>query len=153
MRNEDAMIGARGASTGRADNAGRLAMRAGLIALTFSALAVMPLAAEPLVPEGHCAVVVASTQTIEDARDVAYSIREFDQVAIYESVNGWYAVTVGYLETRRQAETLRRWKRAGRTPQDAYCAPGARFVARVEWSTGAGREMIGVPEISRSSGD
>ncbi|MCC5966116.1 MAG: hypothetical protein JJU24_08255 [Natronohydrobacter sp.] len=94
----------------------------------------MAIAQTTLVPEGQCAVVVASRQTIEDARNyIERNIIDPAGTVVFRSQNGWYAISIGALATEIQADWLAREKSAGRVPGDAYCSMGARFEAVVAW--------------------
>lgn len=95
----------------------------------------MAIAQTNLIPEGQCAVIVASRQTIEDTQN--YIKRNFVEPStaalVFGSQNGWYAISIGLLPTEIQAEWLTREKSAERVPEDAYCSMGTRFVSVAVW--------------------
>lgn len=89
--------------------------------------------AQDMVPRGQCAVVVASRPSISDA--VAY-IREnnWQNIArIFQSNNGWLAITAGMIANDGSTSAIARMKAMGQIPSDAYCSTGGPYVKEVDW--------------------
>lgn len=86
-------------------------------------------------PHGQCAIVVASRQTIDDARAWIFANRWEDEATIYASRNGWFAITVAIVGTDVAPTVLERGKSTGVLPRDAYCSAGESYLRKVEWRT------------------
>lgn len=82
---------------------------------------------------GQCAIVVASRQTIDDARAWIFANRWEDEANVYASRNGWYAITVAVVDKGVAPEALEQGKSTGLLPRDAYCSTGESYVRKVEW--------------------
>lgn len=92
--------------------------------------------AETLVEPGTCELIVASRQTLSEARSYARSMENTQFAKIFLASNGWYAISVGALRPNEEEPVIRDWKSSGRIPQDSYCSRGLRYIARFDWRTG-----------------
>ena len=103
----------------------------GLAALIVAAT---PVRAAPVdIPSGECALIVASRRGMDEVRQF---IRTEPDAAgrtprVYLSENGWHAISRGFLSLREAPAVIRRAKRRGLIPQDAYCSTGQVYTARV----------------------
>lgn len=88
---------------------------------------------------GQCTIVVASRQTIEDARAWIFANRWEDEATVYASRNGWYAISVGLVDAKDAPAVLERGKSTGVLPSDAYCSTGESYLRQVDWSAGEER--------------
>jgi S1-C subfamily serine protease len=86
-----------------------------------------PLGERGLVPEGYCAVIVASVASEAAARQ--YLEANFvSEPLVYLSSNGLYAIADGWLREDERVGELNRMRRSGTIPEGAYCSSGAGFV-------------------------
>ncbi|MDQ2093622.1 S1C family serine protease [Rhodalgimonas zhirmunskyi] len=83
------------------------------------------------VPDGKCVIVLASKPSIAEAiADVRARWSDRDTV-IYQSRNGWYAITGDVVWKTVAEDRLASLKARGRVPGDALCSSGASYVALV----------------------
>lgn len=109
--------------------------RISLIALIATTLMMPPaVSAQGYFLNGQCAIVVASRQTIDDARAWIIANRWEDEARVYASRNGWYAVSVAVVDTSVAPAVLERGKSNGVLPSDAYCSTGKSYLREVEWT-------------------
>ena len=89
-------------------------------------------------PYGMCFYVMAARQSTAEVQEY---IRDFDQRtngqfeadwAVAKSENGWYAVTIGPVETDNFESTKERLISEGLSPDDAYCSDGKKYVEFVD---------------------
>lgn len=85
-------------------------------------------------PNGQCAIVVASRQTIDDARAWIFANRWEDDAKVYASTNGWYPISVALIDASDADAVLARAKGTGAIPSDAYCTTGKNFLRQVDWA-------------------
>lgn len=90
-------------------------------------------------PDDQCAIVVASRQTIDDARAWIFANRWEDEANVYASRNGWYAISVAVVDTSVASAVLERGKSTGVLPSDAYCSTGESYLRQVEWGADQAR--------------
>lgn len=94
------------------------------------------------IPDGRCMLVVASRQTLDEARDYIDTLSPRpDFVQVFPSSSGWYAITVGSLTAQERDRIMPAWKESGRIPQDSYCSSGSGFGAPVDWRAETGPVM------------
>lgn len=92
--------------------------------------------AENLVPNGECALVVASRETMSEVRSYVRSISDQRYLQIYKSSNGWYAISIGTLKSHEVDPVMRRWRASGKIPQDSLCSSGRGYIAEISLSSG-----------------
>ncbi|MBS9777822.1 MAG: WG repeat-containing protein [Gammaproteobacteria bacterium] len=80
------------------------------------------------IPDNHCAVVVASRQTMEEVHEyvVEHGFVK-DDITIYPASNGWFAISVAVLSEEKSTPTLSEWKSTGKIPEDSFCTKGSKF--------------------------
>lgn len=91
--------------------------------------------AADLVPEGDCAVIVASRASLPEVRayvDQELKGRPFE---IYLSSNGWYAISIGLIEEERAQDFINSEQRGGNIPKDSFCSSGSKF-----------KQLVSLPE-------
>lgn len=85
------------------------------------------------IPPGECALIVASRQTVAEARAyVLTNIRDRRFLSAFLGRNGWIAISVGTLNPDEVDTVLSSWKESGRIPQDSYCSTGSNYVEVVD---------------------
>ncbi len=89
------------------------------------------LLAQSLVPAGHCAVVVASEPSLGAAKRYVASNGIDGFARVFESSNGYFAITIGMIPDVGSAKTLVEFKEARKIPDDSYCSKGGRLVREV----------------------
>ena len=104
------------------------------VALIAATLLMPPaVSAQGYFPNGQCAIVVASRQSIDDARAWIFANRWEDEANVYASRNGWYAISVALVDTSVASAVLERGKSTGVLPSDAYCSTGESYLRQVDW--------------------
>ena len=102
-----------------------------LIAVWFAGRAAADISTDPFIQvSSHAELAIA----IDRAR--SYSQR-FPNTAVYQSVNGNYAVTLGSLSRSKARQTIDLLKQNRAVPHDTYASKGERFVGMV-WPRSAG---------------
>lgn len=84
--------------------------------------------AQGLVPSGQCAIIVASRQTLSEARIYVRQHGLEDLATIYEAQNGWLAISVGAVTSTVSERMLAELKADPSFPADAYCSTGKAYV-------------------------
>ncbi len=80
------------------------------------------------IPEHHCAVVVASRQTMDEVKQyVAEQGFAKEKITIYPASNKWLAISVGVLPEKTATPTLKAWKAKGKVPKDSFCTKGTNL--------------------------
>jgi uncharacterized protein YraI len=83
---------------------------------------------------GNAWLAVASRTDANDAIAIAQSYSgRFPTAVVFQSVNGFYAVTLGWMNKAEGDALLRNLVSQGAVPADAYFTAGSRFV-RAVWS-------------------
>lgn len=82
---------------------------------------------------GSCAIVVASRQSVSEARDWVLENRWQKHARIFLSQNGWYSIAVDVVSSERSSEVLNEGKASGLFPQDAYCSTGRAYLREIAW--------------------
>lgn len=81
------------------------------------------------IPPGECALIVASRQTVAEAREYVLSnIHDRRFLSAFLGRNGWIAISVGTLKPDEVDTVLLSWKASGRIPRDSYCSTGTNYV-------------------------
>ena len=83
------------------------------------------------VPAGRCALIIASRQSITDARRVIEEYGAAHTGAIYLAQNGWYAVSAGLLPQNEASDLISSLKSRGTIPNDSLCSAGRSYQSRV----------------------
>lgn len=83
------------------------------------------------IPEGRCALIIASRRSVADARLVMQEYAAQEYGAIYLAQNGWYAVSAGVFREGEAAGLITSLKRRGRIPEDSLCSAGRSYQSRV----------------------
>lgn len=117
-----------------------------VLLLLASYLMSSAVSAQTFFPDGTCAVVVASRASLEEARAFITANRLGDDASVFESRNGWFAITTSIVEASSSQEIIESGKRAGIYPEDAYCSSGQMYLRQVEW-----REAKQQPALHPSS--
>lgn len=75
-------------------------------------------------PPNTCHVIAASRRSLDEVNAFTAAYPDYwPQMSVFQSDNGWYAVSFGLISNRIAAAVL-----AGETlPQDAYCSDGTRY--------------------------
>lgn len=89
-----------------------------------------------LIEPGTCELIVKSEPSLDSARSYARSIDDTRFVKIFESSNGWYAISIGSLKSHEEESVISRWKASGKIPNDSRCSTGEKFIAEYNWRTG-----------------
>ncbi len=92
--------------------------------------------AQSLIQPNECALVVASRRTVSDARAYAANISNKSYLKIFQSSNGWYAISIGTFKPRKVEPIMAKWKLSGKIPRDSYCSRGDNYIAEVPLSAG-----------------
>ena len=78
-------------------------------------------------------MIVASRATILESKDyINHEVKNKKYVNLYESKNGWYAISIGFLEDNKVRSILKKWKNSKKIPKDSFCAKASRFVLEID---------------------
>lgn len=78
-------------------------------------------------------IIIASRNTAAEAISLAeYAALRFPQVEVFESSNGWFAVSIGTQEKRNAQLLLDELKRDAHIPEDSLLSDGTNYL-RVVW--------------------
>jgi hypothetical protein len=87
---------------------------------------------EVVIPHDKCALIVASRKTMQEVFDyIDENITSTRYLNIYESNNGWYAISIGFLKKSQKNYVLEKWKSVGKIPSDSLCSTGRRYLYEV----------------------
>ena len=89
--------------------------------------------AESYFPSGSCAVVVAARPSVQEVRSYIWENGWQDVARVFESTNGWIAITVGVIPNDGSTYEIARLKGRGTVPGDAYCSTGLPYVREIAW--------------------
>ncbi|MBK1637168.1 hypothetical protein [Rhodovulum adriaticum] len=126
-------------------------MRAAVFSISLVAALAAQQAPAQIVPEGKCAVTVASRPTLDDVRIyVQFDLPEVlrPSLDVVQTNNGWYAITVGTLPVGSFEQHKPQLVARGLLPEDAYCSAGQGYVAVVppsDYSPGSGASAAQEP--------
>ncbi|ARE42384.1 hypothetical protein RGUI_4358 (plasmid) [Rhodovulum sp. P5] len=109
-------------------------MRPAVLSLSLCAALITQQAPAQIVPEGMCAVTVASRPTLEDVR--AYVENDLPDtfkstLRVVQTRNGWYAIMIGDVPAESFERRKSDYMAQGLVPADTYCSAGKGFVAVV----------------------
>ncbi|WP_298858648.1 hypothetical protein [uncultured Sulfitobacter sp.] len=107
-----------------------------VLSLIVSMVVCSPAVSEGLVENGTCELVVASRQSLSEARSYIQEVDDNRFAKIFRSSNGWYAISIGSLKPHEEAPIMDAWKSAGKIPNDAICSSGKNYVAMYNWRSG-----------------
>lgn len=93
----------------------------------------LPAQSQGFFPDGKCGIVVASRQSISEVRDFIAANRWGGSPRVFESRNGWLAITTEIIDASSAPTVLARGKQTGLLPDDAYCSTGRMYLRQVEW--------------------
>ncbi len=85
---------------------------------------------------GECAVIVASRQSLPESFQYI-SEHAIDPTAIYQSKNGWYAISIGIIANLGSRDFVATLVQRGSVPADAYCSTGEAYVG-IAWRKQSG---------------
>lgn len=96
----------------------------------FAALIISGLAgsAQAYIPDDACAVIVASRRTVAEVQSFVRENPQIEFGPVYESSNGWYALSAGTVLVDAADASLERLKSSGLIPADSYCSRGNAYV-------------------------
>ena len=80
------------------------------------------------IPSNKCALIVASRQTLDEVE--SYINTEIDNktnVKVYQSNNGWYAISIGLIPKNQATQIISNLKLDNSIPKDSFCANANRF--------------------------
>lgn len=94
-----------------------------------------------LIPNNKCALIVASRATISESKDyIKNQVTNKKYVNLYQSNNGWYAISIGFIKNNNVRSILKKWKNSGKIPMDSFCAKANKFVSEIDFSSGISGE-------------
>ncbi len=100
-----------------------------LLPLLLITISSYSFAGELALPSNKRWIVVASRQTIEEAKLVEESYKpKFKDTSIFSSTNGWYAITIGIYDYPKDKSTLSNFILNGIIPEDSRFASGKDFL-------------------------
>lgn len=85
---------------------------------------------------GECAIIVASRQSLPESFQYI-SVNGIDPTAIYQSKNGWYAISIGVILNSGSRDFVASLAERGSVPGDAYCSRGEAYVS-IAWRKQSG---------------
>lgn len=85
---------------------------------------------------GECAIIVASRQSLPEAFQYIGE-NAIDPTAIYQSKNGWYAISTGTIPNSGSQDFVASLAERGSVPGDAYCSTGKAYVS-IAWRKQSG---------------
>lgn len=108
------------------------------LSLASWGLGALAASAQGFIPYDQCAVVVASRPNLVAARAYIYEHGWENSARIFESGNGWFAISVEMIPSGTSVARLSAAKNSGTIPADAYCSTGAAYVREVAWQQAVG---------------
>jgi hypothetical protein len=104
----------------------------------FALTSASPSIAQSLVEPGTCELIVASRPNFSAARAyIRANVQDTRFTKLFESSNGWYAISIGSLRPNEEQSVMQSWKASGRIPQDSLCSTGGNYVAEYNWRDGS----------------
>lgn len=119
-----------------------------LILAVVSMLATQAVSAE-IIPFGRCTVIVASRTSMTEVQNFMSANKYLSFDAVYESENGWFAVSIGLLPIDSFSDEMAGMKKRGIIPQDSYCSSGRKFHNKV-WPTSIAPNDMPPPQTSQT---
>ncbi|MBR0573007.1 MULTISPECIES: hypothetical protein [Pasteurellaceae] len=69
-----------------------------------------------------CDVIIHSSKSLQTTRDEVRKYKNFNNVTILKSKQGWFLVSVANLNKQASEQILNEWKAQGKIPNDSYCS-------------------------------
>ncbi len=103
---------------------------------------------------GNAWLTIASRSNPNDAIAMAQQYAaQFPTVVVFEGSNGYYAISLGWIDKYNGQQLLGDLKARGAVPDDSYFTIGARFVRAIWTASGASaydfRQLAGATQIGR----
>ena len=105
-----------------------------LLTFSFCWVSALSALAGSLVPEGTCEIVVASRSNVSEARSFIQENNFADRARVFQSSNGWLAISIGRVPATSSKAVLSTLKARGQVPDDSYCSTGDQYVRVVRWA-------------------
>lgn len=96
-----------------------------------------------MVPRGECAIVAASRATLAEANAFIANNGLAELATVYESANGWLAISIGSVPIQQSGAMLAALKQKKLVPNDAYCSTGKPYVRIVRSPDGRANQTTG----------
>lgn len=103
--------------------------------LTLFLLLAAGMSSAQQVPDGFCAIIVASRQNLTDAKLFMTENPTLGVKKVYKAPNGWLAISVGNTLEDGSGDEIARLVSQGKVPTDTYCSSGKSYRG-VVWSAG-----------------
>jgi hypothetical protein len=98
--------------------------------------------------EARVWIQIASRADLSSAIDIAQQVRgSFDQVRVFRSVSGWFAVAAGPYSIGIATDEVARLVNVGVIPKDSFVTAGERFTM-VAWGEPASLGQTGAPDAT-----
>lgn len=83
---------------------------------------------KPLFPQGKCALIIASRQTVADIKTyVSEQQLDAKTVTAYSTDSGWYAIGIDVIDLANAKTILDKRKAQGKIPLDSFCSTGKTY--------------------------
>lgn len=82
-------------------------------------------------PRGECLIVVASRQYLHEVNDYLNELDSFEDVRVFKSSNGWYAISVGSVPINASKHVILGLIEDKRIPADSLCSTGQAYVTEL----------------------
>jgi hypothetical protein len=80
------------------------------------------------IPNNQCAIIISSSKYLYEIKDyINNNIDDQTYLNVYQSNNGRYAISIGFLKDYQVKNIMKRWKRSGKIPSDSFCAKSYKF--------------------------
>ncbi|MDP8033149.1 hypothetical protein QJU43_02440 [Pasteurella atlantica] len=89
-----------------------------LVFLLTSIITFLPVYAQASI----CDVIIHSSKSLQTTRDEVRKYKNFNNVTILKSKQGWFLVSVANLNKQASEKILNKWKAQGKIPDDSYCS-------------------------------
>jgi len=87
------------------------------------------------IPNNRCALIVASSKHLYEIKNyIDNKINDKRYLNVYQSNNGRYAISIGFLKDYEVDRVMNRWKSSGKIPRDSFCAKSYKFIREVRIS-------------------
>lgn len=102
-----------------------------------------------VVPEGSCAIQVASRPNLVEVADFIGKLdSRFTSVKVYKATSGWYAITIGNVEVNMGQQYVNEYVSQGLIPADSVCvSDGKKYVTEVDWRNASSFTTDGTTSI------
>ena len=102
------------------------------------------------IPEGYCTIVLSSRASLSQALEDVSQRWSNQDVTVYKSKNGWFAITSQVVPIAQRERILNREKAAGRVPNDALCSSGKNYISlasQIPADTDPDADMWRAPDV------